>query len=204
MPLSLTPVTQENWEQLIQLKLPAEQENLNPPNWYALLQANQLQYLAYGIKSEGKLIGLVTLGWVNDTRSYWIHHLMLDAEHNQPEHALEALQMTIRYIRGLPVGHNITYPMPVTLYHPITDQQLQELGFVPLGEFKGQVLYGLQTTPLPRMSLEDVPVAVPKDEKKEINWERILLGFILVLLILYGYFEIFIPRLPSTDGLPIT
>ena len=204
MPLTLVPVTPENWEQLIQLKLPAEQESANPPNWYALLQANQLQYLAYGIESEGRIIGLVTIGWVNDTRSYWIHHLMLDADHNEPRHALEALQLAIRYIRGLPVGTNITYPLPGTLYHPVTDLQLQELGFTPLGEHKGQVIYGLQAPALPPLRIEAPADVAPRDENKEINWERILMGIILVLLTLYGYFEVYVPRLPPPSDLPIT
>ncbi|GGJ31399.1 hypothetical protein [Deinococcus roseus] len=204
MPLTLAAVTPENWEKLIELKLPAEQETANPPNWYALLQANQLQYLAYGIHNDGKLIGLVTIGWVNDTRSYWIHHLMLDADHNEPDHALEAMKLTVRYIRGLPVGTNITYPLPTTLYHPVTNQQLQELGFVPLGEFRGQVIYGLQAPPLPPLPIEAPVQAAPTDEKKEINWERILLGIILILLTLYGYFEVYVPRLPAPSDLPIT
>lgn len=79
MDLTLRPITKDNWEDAIQLKVKDEQKHFMASNLYSIAEVQFLvQFSASGIYEGNQMIGFAMYGIDQDDNNYWVYRLMVD------------------------------------------------------------------------------------------------------------------------------
>ncbi|PYE56583.1 GNAT family N-acetyltransferase [Deinococcus yavapaiensis] len=97
----LTPVSRDNWEQVVRLRLPDEQRSFVAPNVYSLAE---VQFLTNGtalaVYAGETLVGFVMYAFDEDDRQYWVYRLMIDEAHQRKGYARAAMHLVIEDLRA--------------------------------------------------------------------------------------------------------
>ncbi|WP_019588585.1 GNAT family N-acetyltransferase [Deinococcus apachensis] len=103
--VELRPVTRDNWEQVLGLRLPPEQRAFVAPNLYSLAEA---QFLTGGtplaVYAGEDLVGFVLYAFDEDDRQYWVYRLMIDEAHQGRGYARAAMRQVIARVRAKGAG----------------------------------------------------------------------------------------------------
>ncbi|MFD2443609.1 GNAT family N-acetyltransferase [Bacillus sp. CGMCC 1.16607] len=127
----LKPITKENWEDAIQLKVNKDQESFMASNLYSIAEVQFLdEFRAMGVYLDELMVGFTLFGIDPDDGNYWVYRLMVDHEHQGKGYGVLAVQEIIDYI--IKQNHaNIPYIM--IGYHPENygaRQTYRKAGFV--------------------------------------------------------------------------
>lgn len=109
MPLELRPVTSENWNALIRLKVQEGQQNFVAPNLYSIAEAQfGAEYEGHwdlfpcGLYADGEPVGFAMTG-LNPGHPRWqavIMRLMVDEKHQGRGYGREAMRMLLDSFRA--------------------------------------------------------------------------------------------------------
>ncbi len=113
--LTLKPITKDNWEDAIELKVKEDQKHFMASNLYSIAEVQFLdQFQASGIYDGEQMVGFAMYGIDPDDNNYWIYRLMIDEEHQGKGFGTEAVKLIIDEIKrintaGIPlimIGYN--------------------------------------------------------------------------------------------------
>jgi diamine N-acetyltransferase len=112
----LKPITKENWEDAIKLKVQKEQESFMASNLYSIAEVQFLEnFQAMGVFLDDEMIGFTLFGIDPDDGNYWIYRLMVDREHQGKGYGTKAVLGVIEKIKD----QNITNISCIMIgYHP--------------------------------------------------------------------------------------
>lgn len=100
MKITIKPITQENWNEAIQLKVNKEQEAFVASNLYSIAEVQFLDnFQAMGIYVEDEMIGFTMFGIDPDDGNYWIYRLMVDHQLQGRGYGSQAVQKVLEYIQ---------------------------------------------------------------------------------------------------------
>jgi diamine N-acetyltransferase len=115
MPVSLRPITAENWVDCVRLKPAENQTSFVAPNAFSLAQAHyEPWWEPFGIYHDDTLVGFVMLGrWpeaglpteyqgILDPGVHCILRFMIDREHQRRGYGRAALMLALEHIRAEP------------------------------------------------------------------------------------------------------
>lgn len=105
MAVHLKDITQDNWRQILGLKVTDEQQSFVADNAYSMLQAHyeaQYKLVPLAIYDDDTLVGFVMYGAAQDNgREIWaIWRLMIDVQHQRKGYGRAALRQTIDRMRS--------------------------------------------------------------------------------------------------------
>jgi diamine N-acetyltransferase len=100
--LTLKPITKDNWEDAIQLKVKEEQKNFVASNLYSIAEVQFLdQFTACGIYAGDQMVGFAMYGIDPDDNNYWIYRLMIDERHQGKGYGSAAVKLVIEEIKSM-------------------------------------------------------------------------------------------------------
>lgn len=134
MEITLRPVTQDNWEECIQLKVREDQRNFVASNLYSIAESKfypELQPM--GIYADDKLVGFLMHGLEPEDGRYWLVRFMIDQRYQGQGLGRAAMQVFLQEMRSIP-GLNKLF----LSYEPenaVAEKLYSSLGFQPTGEY---------------------------------------------------------------------
>ena len=97
--ISLKPVDENNFEDVIKLKVTEDQEVYVASNVYSIAQSKVLpECIPMAIYEEEELIGFAMYALDREEEEYCIYRLMIDAKHQSRGYGRKAMEALIRYI----------------------------------------------------------------------------------------------------------
>lgn len=100
--LTLKPITKDNWEDAIQLKVKEEQKNFVASNLYSIAEVQFLdQFTACGIYAGNQMVGFAMYGIDSEDKNYWIYRLMIDERHQGKGYGSAAVKLVIEEIKSM-------------------------------------------------------------------------------------------------------
>ncbi|MBS2967880.1 GNAT family N-acetyltransferase [Metabacillus sp. KIGAM252] len=106
MTIHLKPVTRDNWEDALELKLKSAQIHLVPSPAVSLAKigikpdGDSIEYLPFGIYHAAKMVGFIMHARDEATANmYWINGFLIDSEHQGKGYGRDALAEMIRWIK---------------------------------------------------------------------------------------------------------
>jgi diamine N-acetyltransferase len=98
--INLQPITKENWEDAIELRVQKEQEKFMASNLYSIAEVQFLEnFQAMGIYVDGKMVGFTLFGIDPDDGNYWIYRLMIDQHFQGNGYGSQAVTTVINQIK---------------------------------------------------------------------------------------------------------
>lgn len=133
MAMTLRPITVENWETCIDLKVAPEQAYFVADNTYSLAQAAyEDDCVPRGIYVDETMVGFLMYWHLPPDTTYHINRLMIDVAHQGKGYGRRALELLIAELKAQPDCEAIGIT-----YEPSNTQARQlylKLGFVETGE----------------------------------------------------------------------
>jgi diamine N-acetyltransferase len=103
MTIHLQPVTRENFDAILRLKLTEVQKEFVAPNVYSIAQSKvEPECVPLAIYAEKTLIGFAMYALDQDDSNYWIYRLMIDLHHQGKGYGRAAVKALVEEIRQLP------------------------------------------------------------------------------------------------------
>jgi diamine N-acetyltransferase len=116
MNLIIKPISKENWEDAIQLKVMEEQKHFMASNLYSIAEVQFLeQFQAYGIYDGDQMAGFAMYGIDQDDNNYWIYRLMVDKSYQGRGIGAAAVKLIIEEIKRM---NTERIPYIMIGYHP--------------------------------------------------------------------------------------
>ncbi len=100
--IQLRPITAENWEEVVALRLSPGQKHLFAPNWYSLLQAHYEGGEARAIYAGGTIVGFVHYAFFPQAQGCQILRFMIDQEFQGFGYGRAALMVLIEHLAAAP------------------------------------------------------------------------------------------------------
>lgn len=101
--VSLRPVTRENFDALLRLKLTEIQKEFVAPNVYSIAQSKvEPECVPLAIYAENTLVGFAMYALDQNDNNYWIYRLMIDLNHQGQGYGRAAVKALVEEIRKLP------------------------------------------------------------------------------------------------------
>ena len=102
--VSLRPITVENWQRCIELKVKEEQVDFLPSNLYSIAEAQYYpQAVPQGIYDEQDvMVGFVLYGVDVESGKWKVFRLMIDQAHQGKGYGRAAMEQVIERLRGKP------------------------------------------------------------------------------------------------------
>ncbi|WP_079508577.1 GNAT family N-acetyltransferase [Mesobacillus jeotgali] len=98
--LTLQPITKDNWEEAIRLKVKENQKNFISSNLYSIAEVQFLeQFRVIGIYADNQMVAFAMYGIDPDDNNYWIYRLMIDAAQQGKGFGASAVKLVIEEIR---------------------------------------------------------------------------------------------------------
>ena len=128
--VSLKPITVENWQRCIDLKVKEEQVDFLPSNLYSIAEAQYYsQAVPQGIYDEQDvMVGFVLHGVDVESGKWKIFRLMIDHAHQGKGYGRAAMEQVIERLRGRPDCREILIAYKVENY--AARRLYDSLGFV--------------------------------------------------------------------------
>lgn len=102
MKLTLKPITKDNWEEAIELKVKDEQKHYMASNIYSIAEVQFLdRFKASGIYEGGQMVGFSMYGIDPDDNNYWIYRLMIDEAHQGKGFGTKAVKLIVDEIKSM-------------------------------------------------------------------------------------------------------
>lgn len=100
--IHLRPITAENWEEVVALRLSPGQKHMFAPNWYSLLQARYEGGEARAIYAGTTIVGFVHYALYPQAHGCQILRFMIDQEFQGFGYGRAALQTLIEHLASNP------------------------------------------------------------------------------------------------------
>ncbi len=131
--INISPLSPENFEAVIALKVCEDQNSFVAPNVLSIAQSKTWDYLVPGvIEKDGTPIGFVLYGKDPDSRRVHIVRLMIDRAYQQNGHGTAALGLLLVKLRETYACKEIH--VSVVPGNLGSERLFQSLGFMPTGE----------------------------------------------------------------------
>ncbi|MDX8290931.1 GNAT family N-acetyltransferase [Metabacillus indicus] len=99
MDIQLHPITKNNWEDCISLKVKGDQVGYVASNLYSLAESKfEPSFLPLGIYGDGEMIGFVMIGKDPSDQVDWILRYMIGQEHQEKGKGKAALDVILSYM----------------------------------------------------------------------------------------------------------
>ncbi|MFJ5716901.1 GNAT family N-acetyltransferase [Neobacillus novalis] len=103
MSISLKGITQENWEECIQLEVAPHQKSYIASNVYSLAESKfETSFVPMGIYLDNRMIGFLMYGKDPEDGTYWIIRFMMDQTQQGKGYGKLALAHTMNFLAALP------------------------------------------------------------------------------------------------------
>jgi GNAT superfamily N-acetyltransferase len=133
MKITLRPITAENWERAIQLKVSEEQKKFVASNLFSIAQVQFLRdFKAMGIYAGEKMVGFALYGIDPDDGNYWIYRLMIDEKSQGKGYGKAALTEVLKDIES---ENSTSIPFVMIGYEPdnlLAKKLYENAGFVEM------------------------------------------------------------------------
>ncbi|KGX92994.1 spermidine acetyltransferase [Pontibacillus halophilus JSM 076056 = DSM 19796] len=136
--IKLWPVTKNNWEDCVLLKVTEEQQKWIASNVLSLAQYQFLgEFKAMGIYHGREMIGFAMYGVDEEDGQLWLYRFMIDVQYQRQGYGREALTLIMEDLRKWAMKLN---QQEVTLSHDPENvgaaSFFYQFGFHPTGEMK--------------------------------------------------------------------
>lgn len=102
MSISLRPITNENWEDCIQLRVAPHQQSFIASNLYSLAESKfEQSFVPMGIYLDDRMIGFLMYGKDPEDGIYWIIRFMIDKAFQGKGYGRAALSQAITFLAKL-------------------------------------------------------------------------------------------------------
>ncbi|MFC4799246.1 GNAT family N-acetyltransferase [Neobacillus sp. GCM10023253] len=99
MSISLRPITNENWEDSIQLQVAPHQQTFIASNLYSLAESKfEQSFVPMGIYLDVRMIGFLMYGKDPEDGTYWIIRFMIDQSFQGKGYGRAALSQAITFL----------------------------------------------------------------------------------------------------------
>lgn len=148
MRIQLKPVTRENWEEALALKVRSEQEPFVPSVAVSLAKVyikpdgDEVEYLPFAIYAEGEMVGFIMHAYVEQTEDmFWINGFIIDEKHQGKGYGKAALTEMISWIENrFPASRETRLTVHQNNRHASTIYE--GLGYKKTGDvYDGEVVY---------------------------------------------------------------
>jgi diamine N-acetyltransferase len=100
MPVTLQPVTKDNWLAIVQLKPPDDQKRFVASNLFSLAESRfNPSMVPLAIYAADVPVGFTMYGRDDDDGNIWIHRLMIDARYQRKGYGREAMTQLVEHLR---------------------------------------------------------------------------------------------------------
>lgn len=149
--IHLKPITAENWEKAVKLKLAEGQDQFVAPNWYTILQGHFENIPVYGIYLDDTLMGLTMYGYSEESegdfsiKGYGIIRLMIDKAYQNKGYGRAVMEKIIADIKTKPDAKDIYISFEPA--NTVARHLYGSLGFQDTGKiFYDEVLFHMPLT----------------------------------------------------------
>ncbi len=141
--IRLKPVDENNFEEVIKLKVSEEQQSFVATNVFSIAESKVLpECIPLAICDEEELVGFAMYAMDRDDKEYWIYRLMIDEKYQSKGYGRKAMEELIKRI-STDKEHNIIY----ISFEPENKRAkalYENLGFVPDGRMiEDEIIYML-------------------------------------------------------------
>ncbi len=141
--IRLKPVDENNFEEVIKLKVSEEQQSFVATNVFSIAESKVLpECIPLAIYDEEELVGFAMYAMDRDDKEYWIYRLMIDEKHQSKGYGRAAMEALIKRI-STDKEHHIIY----ISFEPENERAkalYESLGFVPDGRMiEDEIIYKL-------------------------------------------------------------
>jgi diamine N-acetyltransferase len=144
MVVTIKPITRNNWEEAIDLKVDESQRNFVASNLFSIAEAQFYdEFFPCGIYADDKMVGFVMYGRdPHKLGRWWVIRLMVDVQYQKQGYGRIAMAQAIEKIKARPNVEEI-----VTSFAPanhVAARLYVSLGFSDTGEIEdGEPVYRL-------------------------------------------------------------
>lgn len=140
MSVTLREITRDNWEALIRLELPVEQQSFVAPNLYSIAEARVYPTLVpLGIYHADDPVGFTMYDTSSDDGNVWIWRLMIDGRQQRKGYGRKAMELLIERLR-----EQLACPFVLISWEPenlAAERLYESLGFHKTGEvLEGEIV----------------------------------------------------------------
>ncbi len=133
MPVTLVPISADNWQACIRLQPHDDQQHFVSSNLYSLAEAKvHPECVPLAIYTDETMVGFLMYAFETSDNTPWICRLMIAREHQGKGYGRAALQEAIMLIEAQSERDRI-----MLSFHPdnsIAEQLYRSVGFEPTGE----------------------------------------------------------------------
>jgi diamine N-acetyltransferase len=131
MPITLRPITKDNWETAAKLEVREDQAGFVAPNVWSIAEAQFHPWTRpMAVYRGGTMVGFLVYGRDPADDEYWLYRFMIDRRHQGKGYGKQALAVLVALLRTLPDCTGITVG-----YQP--DNLVAERLYLSAGFIKG-------------------------------------------------------------------
>ncbi len=134
--ITLRPITPQNYEDMITIKVHEEQKSFVGSNVYSLAEAGVFpKRYPLAIYADETPVGFLMSAFIEETQRHWIFRLMIAADQQQRGYGRAAMHLLIERMRAIPGCTQIYIS-----YKPVNNvarKLYSSLGFCINGEIEG-------------------------------------------------------------------
>ncbi len=141
--IELKPVSKNNWQSVVRLKVHDSQAGFVASNAYSLAEAAYEEKLyPLAVYDGSQLVGFVMLAVWDDLRSHWVLRLMIDREYQGKGYGRAALLKALERLQQFPECQAVYISFEPE--NDVAKKLYTSLGFTPTGELiENEVVYRL-------------------------------------------------------------
>lgn len=139
--LELKEITKSNFDEVVKLKVAANQEDFVSTTVYSLAQAWVYKNTAFpfAIYADNLLVGFIMLGYYEIKNQYTLWKFMIDEKYQNRGYGKKALTLAIKYLVN--TFDNVKEVFTgVALHNTVAKKLYRSVGFEETGEFDGYQL----------------------------------------------------------------
>ncbi|GHI00373.1 GNAT family N-acetyltransferase [Neobacillus kokaensis] len=142
MSILLKDITQENWQECIQLKVAPNQKSFIAPNVYSLAESKfEPSFVPMGIYLDNRMIGFYMYGKDPEDGTYWIIRFMIEETCQGKGYGGKALTEAVNLLKALP-DCSPSIILGVNVSNTYAQRFYQAFGFKDTGRKEhGELLY---------------------------------------------------------------
>jgi diamine N-acetyltransferase len=140
MPITLEPVTRENFTAVVRLKVAPDQEPFVAPNLYSIAEAYvEPTWTPLAILADGAVVGFASIGLDEETGRWWIGRFMIGAGFQGRGFGTAALRAVVNRLRERH-GAEAVY-LGYVPGNAVAERLYARAGFSPTGEIEdGEII----------------------------------------------------------------
>lgn len=144
MNIQLKPITRDNWEEAINLKVKESQRHFVPSAAVSLAKVyikpdgDQVEYIPFSIYDQDRMVGFIMHAYEAGTANmYWINGFIIDEKFQRNGYGRAALNEMINWIKNkFPICKEIRLTVHKDNHH--ARDLYKSFGFLPTGEVWGE------------------------------------------------------------------